>query len=674
VSLSEQADRTAGPEQATEDFDPSRDEVMARLSLSGQRLRALLGPDDQPDTGRAAQATVVRAQAAAAEAAGYRMRLRALARAFALTELDLDLLLAAALPDVDEGAEAVIARLTGDRSRGRPTVGLALRMAGEDPADPSARARLSAGAPLAEGGLLDLLTPDRPFLSRGLRVPDRVVGHLLGDDAPDPAVRALTVVPGRWIWAAGDDASRAAFERGVAALQGGALLGYAREYPGGDAMAMAAAVLSGWGATVLAVSLPGAVRPGVVEQVLREARLRGAALIIGPVEHLTAQPEQFAALLAASWPVVVTGRAGWDPNWSRRVPFVLEADPAPPAGVAAVLAGLLGTEPGGDVDLTEITATLRVDPHRVEQVAQAARLHAAGSGGPLTRDDVRAGIRSQNAAGLERLARRIEPAAGWEHLVLPPRERAALEQFAARIRWRDTVLTAWGMADTSGRGRGVAALFAGSSGTGKTLAAEVVAGSLGLDLYTVDLSSVVDKYVGETEKNLERIFGEAEQVNGVLFFDEADALFGKRSEVKDAHDRYANVETAYLLQRLEAFGGVVVLATNLRANLDDAFTRRLDIILDFPAPDAAHRRLIWERQLRPGLPRGDDLDLDFLAERFELTGGNIRNVTLAGAYLAAREHSPVCMTHLVRGIHRELLNLGRLVRAADFGPYEGVLA
>jgi SpoVK/Ycf46/Vps4 family AAA+-type ATPase len=242
----------------------------------------------------------------------------------------------------------------------------------------------------------------------------------------------------------------------------------------------------------------------------------------------------------------------------------------------------------------------------------------------------------------------------------------------ARARFRDRVLDDWNMRGT-GRGTGIAALFTGPPGTGKTLAAEVLAHDLGFDLYTVDIATVVDKYIGETEKNLERIFSEAEQVNGVLFFDEADALFGKRSDVQGAHDRYANVETAFLLQRMEAFDGLVLLATNLSANLDDAFTRRLDALVDFPRPDAEHRLRIWEHALNPSVPRADDVDVELLANRFELAGGNIRNITLAAAYFAAEHDRPVSMLDLMRGVHREFGKLGRLCLAKDFTPYEEVL-
>ncbi len=225
------------------------------------------------------------------------------------------------------------------------------------------------------------------------------------------------------------------------------------------------------------------------------------------------------------------------------------------------------------------------------------------------------------------------------------------------------------MGTKGARGVGVTALFAGDSGTGKTMSAEVVGHDLGLDVYVIDLSTVVDKYIGETEKNLDRIFTEADRVNGVLLFDEADALFGKRSEVKDARDRYANVEVAYLLQRMERFDGLAVLTTNLRSNVDEAFVRRLDAIIDFPMPEEEHRRRLWAANLAPDLPVSGDIDLDFLAGRFKISGGNIRNVCVTAAYLAAAQDRPVTMADLVRATEREYRKLGRLTVEAEFGEY-----
>ena len=284
-------------------------------------------------------------------------------------------------------------------------------------------------------------------------------------------------------------------------------------------------------------------------------------------------------------------------------------------------------------------------------------------------EHLRSGARAQNGAGLERLARRIHPGVGWEDLVLSKATAEPLRELAGRARRRDRVFDEWGMRPGGGRGRGIAVLFAGDSGTGKTMSAEVVAGDLGLDLYAVNLATVVDKYVGETEKNLERIFGEADGVNAVLLFDEADALFGKRSEVRDANDRYANIEVAYLLQRMETFDGIAILATNLRANVDEAFARRLDMIVDFPTPDVELRRALWDRCLAAGVPRGSDLDLDFCARSFELSGGNIRSVAITAAYLAADSGRPVAMLDLVRAVHQEYRKLGRLIVPGEFGPY-----
>ncbi|MEU9384207.1 ATP-binding protein, partial [Streptomyces sp. NPDC048279] len=285
---------------------------------------------------------------------------------------------------------------------------------------------------------------------------------------------------------------------------------------------------------------------------------------------------------------------------------------------------------------------------------------AAFDGTPLAAGHLRLAARQQSASGLEQHARRIRPAVDWRDLVLPERPITELRELALRARHRDRVLGDWRLSAGGGRGRGVLGLFAGDSGTGKTLSAEVVAAELGLDLYVVQLSSVVDKYVGETEKNLERIFTEADRTDAVLLFDEADAVFGKRSEVKDAHDRYANLESAYLLQRLEAFDGIALLTTNLRANIDEAFTRRLDLVIDFPFPEEEQRLALWRHGL-VHVPSDPDIDLTPLARDFELAGGAIRSAVVTAAYLAAGSGEPVSAANLLEGARREYRKAGRLV-------------
>ncbi|MFI8088181.1 ATP-binding protein [Streptomyces sp. NPDC086080] len=345
-------------------------------------------------------------------------------------------------------------------------------------------------------------------------------------------------------------------------------------------------------------------------------------------------------------------------------------DVGPFAGASAGTAEGLDRVPVGDVEaLARAVAAHRLDAGQVRQAADAAVRTAALDGRPVGTDDLRVAVRAQNGAGLDRLARRVEPGVGWDDLVLPPTTHRRLRELALRARHREQVLGQWGMRPGGGRGRGVIALFAGESGTGKTMSAEVVAADLGMDLYVVDLSTVVDKYIGETEKNLERIFTEASAVNAVLLFDEADAIFGRRSEVKDAHDRHANIESAYLLQRMESFDGIAVLTTNLRANLDEAFTRRLDVVADFPMPDTGRRLALWDRCLGDRLPRADDLDLAFCADRFELAGGSIRACAVTAAYLAAESGKPLTMRQTVTAVAQEYRKLGRLVLESEFGPY-----
>jgi SpoVK/Ycf46/Vps4 family AAA+-type ATPase len=238
---------------------------------------------------------------------------------------------------------------------------------------------------------------------------------------------------------------------------------------------------------------------------------------------------------------------------------------------------------------------------------------------------------------------------------------AQLQEMVNTVRNRPTVYGKWGFDRKVALGKGLSALFAGESGTGKTMAADIIAGELGQDLYKIDLSMLVSKYIGETEKNLNRVFSEAETSNAILFFDEADAIFGKRSEVKDSHDRYANIEISYLLQRMETYDGVVILASNLRGNLDEAFTRRLHYIVEFPFPEAADREIIWKVNFPPETPVSADVDFRLLARRFRITGGNIRNIIMASAFLAAEMDESIGMPQLLHAARREFQKIGRLI-------------
>ncbi|MGW0502178.1 ATP-binding protein [Micromonospora sp. NPDC003241] len=613
---------------------------------------------------------------------GHEPRLLRLARRFGLSALDVDFLLVALLPDVEARYEKLYGYLNDDVSRRRATIGLALELCGLPASAVAGRSRFAASAPLVGGGLLLVEQPDQPYLSRSLRVPDRVAGYLLGDDTVDARLTELA-------WPVGDDTAPppdTAYRLG-AAVRAGVRRAYLREQPGAvaDDLGVAALLSAGW--AVLRLDLDAlAAEPApadVLAVVVREARLRGAGLVAGPVQALDpigvpAHARLLRRVTDQPVPVLLTGTVEWDPHWSRQAPLLVTATPLDEQGRARLWrtagAARASDRPEGwtdGVDPARELAAYLLGPDQIRRAAQAADQLALFAGADrVDANHLRAGVRGQNAGGLARLSRRIEPGVGWADLVLPDQVHDQLRELALRVRYRDRVLGRWRMRPGGGRGRGVLALFAGDSGTGKTMSAEVVAADLGLDLYVVDLSTVVDKYVGQTEKNLERIFTEAAGVNGLLLFDEADAIFGKRSEVKDARDRYANLESAYLLQRMESFDGVAVLTTNLRANLDEAFTRRLDLIVDFAMPDVAQRRALWDRCLGTELPRDPDLDLDFCARSFELAGGSIRACVVTAAYLAAQAGRPVRMADLVGAVQREYRKLGRLLLESEFGVHQ----
>jgi len=271
--------------------------------------------------------------------------------------------------------------------------------------------------------------------------------------------------------------------------------------------------------------------------------------------------------------------------------------------------------------------------------------------------------RDQSRGQLDDLAQRIETTAGWEDLVLPGTEADILREIVANVRQRTKLYDHWGFAGKSNRGLGVSALFAGTSGTGKTLAGEILARELELDLFRIDLSQVVSKYIGETEKNLRRVFDAAEAAGAVLLFDEADALFGKRTEVKDSHDRYANLEVSYLLQRMECYRGLAILTTNLPQAIDPAFKRRLRFIVQFPFPDVAERAEIWRRVFPKATPT-EGLEIDQLAQ-LNVPGGNIRNIALGAAFLAADADSAVTMAHVRRAARAEYAKIGRTMTGAE---------
>lgn len=324
-----------------------------------------------------------------------------------------------------------------------------------------------------------------------------------------------------------------------------------------------------------------------------------------------------------------------------------------------------------DGEIEDLVQQFAFGPTAIVRTITAAQdlacLRLADDGAHITAGDLWQACREQVGWRLDELAQRIIPCHTWEDIILPDDVYHQLQEIAAQVANRPQVYEAWGFGAKLNRGRGISALFAGPSGTGKTLAAEILANHLNLDLYRIDLSGVVSKYIGETEKNLRKVFDTAEQSGAILFFDEADALFGKRSEVKDSHDRYANIEINYLLQRMEEYRGLAILATNRKSHLDQAFMRRLRFLVDFPFPDAAYRARIWQ-QVFPAQAAVDELDYGWLA-RLEISGGNIKNIALNAAFLAIQSGGAIRMAHVLQAARREYAKIDKLLLESEFGPY-----
>ncbi|HEX4829622.1 MAG TPA: ATP-binding protein [Trebonia sp.] len=565
----------------------------------------------------------------AATSPGVDLRLPRLRDAFGLSPAELDAVLLALAPEADRRYERLFGYLHDDLGQRQPGVDLILDLVtGGAPGKLALRAMFAPSAPLARHGLLivgrDPAAPAGSLLGSGVRLAPRVARFLLEPgDEPDELLRGLAeLIPAAATAAGGSPGSGAgagAAQRTAArdgAARDGAAAGRpafaeaaeaddARELALGRAAAAGRPLLHAWGERI-GTPPPGDFA-GLLTAVDREARLAGACLWWSGADALAeaAQAGELARVARE-----LGDRA-------------LVSGPARPAAFAGL-------------ELVEVTAP----PGR---------------------------RRERSRARLGALARLVPPRHGWDDLVLHPDRGQQLREIADRVRCRATVHDEWGFGAAVASGRGLNVLFAGPSGTGKTMAATVLASSLGLDLFAVDVSALVSKYIGETEKHLAQVFDAAAAGEGVLFFDEADAIFGKRTAVRDAHDRYANVQTSYLLQRLEDHEGLVVLATNLRKNMDEAFVRRLHAVVDFPVPTPEQRRLIWARLWPAAAPLDPGLDLDRLAAEVDLPGGHLRNIAVSAAFGAAADGGVITAAHLDHAIRREYQHLGKITPPARRG-------
>ncbi len=605
---------------------------------------------------------------------GRSFRLSHLIHTFSLSQQEVEAFLLIAAPEIDPRYAQIYAYLHDDVTQKRPSVSLLLNLLTDDFQEKLALRRLFGGnGRLLSTGLIELdgEREGHSLLRQTVRPTPHVLEFLLDDDLLDQNLgSAVQLLPLNQI-----DAPRRVAPALLAKLSQLSqstpppLFAFSGSY--GTGRLEAAQHLAAQAERPLlkvdcALLTSGRLAlPDAFRALLRDGRLLGAVLFLEQWDTLLLdnQPpgQIFNDLLAYPHIVILASTVSWQPA-SRQSPRPLFAIsfPAPDFnGRLAIWRRQMADR--DDLDVTAVANHFRFTPGQIEDAAATARDLALWRGGPLSTDDLFAASRAHSNQNLTRLATKIQPRYTWEDIVLPADTFTQLREMVNTVKNRPTVYDNWGFDQKLALGKGLSALFAGESGTGKTMSADIMAGELGLDLYKVDLSTVVSKYIGETEKNLDRIFTEAATSNAILFFDEADAIFGKRSEVKDSHDRYANIEISYLLQRMEMYDGVVILATNLRANLDDAFTRRLHFVVEFPFPEASDRERIWQVNFPKETPLLPDVDFKVLAERFRIPGGNIRNIILAAAFLAAEDGQAVGMTHLLRGAQREYQKLGRLI-------------
>ena len=638
-----------------------------------------------------------RRKAAAAER-GIPLRLEQLRDLFNLTPFDTDVLLVCLAPELELRYERLFAYLQDDVTRRRPSVDLILNLLCATPDERVvARKRFAPHDPLPRHRLVTLFgepsQPHPPLLAHYVKIDPRVLGFLLEQDALDIRLRDFGCL------------TRPTAQLDTLLLppnvksQLDLLIRHPSDSPAGqrtillqgddgtDKAEIAQAICAAWGCLLLTVHLPRALNQAgdfleTARLAVREAYLSGATLywrgydaLFEDDPTLSLHREMFHAALF-KYPVSsilpVEDRDRQPDRALLHAPNLVRISlPRPdyPLRRAMWCRFLNGSTPTPETDLSAVAGRFRLTSSQICDAAAGAH-HLAAQRPPgqqvITTGDLFAAARARSGGQLVRLAKKIEPGHTWTDLVLPDDQVAQLCEMCDQIRYRHIVMDEWGFDRKLSLGKGLNALFAGPSGTGKTMTAEVVAGDLGLDLYKIDLSTVVSKYVGETEKNLERIFQAARNSNAILFFDEADALFGKRSEVRDAHDRYANVEISYLLQKMEEYDGLVILTTNLNKTMDEAFVRRMHFTVEFPYPEEGDRHRLWQTLFPAEAPRAPEVDLNLLAERYRLTGGNIRNVILGAAFLAARDGGVIGMEHLLWATRREFQKLGRLADEREF--------
>jgi AAA+ superfamily predicted ATPase len=617
---------------------------------------------------------------------GKELRLHTLSELFHLQPFEVDLLLICLAPELDLRYEKLYSYLQNDVTKKRPTIDLVIKLLCFSLQEMlRAREHFSQTAPLIKNCLLYLAGDEQtPLLSKSIKVDERIVSYLLGADGIDQRIRNFSsIIKAKRsfsdIIAENNKNILAELMRQHSSLKSPLMFFFHGPYGTGKKMA-AEVICKELGMPLLVVGSKALMKNEfeTLDIVAREALLQDSSLYIEGFDALLKQENSGINMTGAlqeldnfpNW-VFLSGEQPWESaGILKNHGFISIAFSMPPLALRKRLwFSFLNGNISQDV-VDAIASKFKFSGGQIRDAIFAARSIAMAKGcAKFSMEDLYEGCKAQSNKNLIAFARKIELHYKWDDIVLPKDVKEQLKEVSGYIQYKGTVYSDWGFDKRLSLGKGLNVLFSGPSGTGKTMATEIIAGEAGLDLYKIDLSVVVSKYIGETEKNLSKIFKEAETSNAILFFDEADALFGKRSEVKDAHDRYANIEIGYLLQRMEEYEGVVILATNLSKNIDDAFSRRMQFVIEFPFPDEVQRKLIWTGIFPEEAPLNEDIDYDFLSKKLKLAGGNIKNIALAAAFLAAEESCEIGMRHIMHASKREFQKMGKTFLKTDFEPY-----
>ncbi|OMF86689.1 AAA family ATPase [Paenibacillus sp. FSL R7-0333] len=635
-----------------------------------------------------------------------RLMLPEVASALNLSGLEVSILVACLAPELDGKYGRIYAYLQNDMSDKRPSVGWVLDVfAGAEEERQAARLLFDANAPL-----MKLLLERRgeygdsriPLIARPLKLEDWAVNLLLGyevlDERLTKAAKLSTVpLPQQSRFPAELEQKLLRFAKHYSSSGAGSS-GSSRSllYVSGPDEAVKLGgireVCGTLGLSVLVADLEKLLRPEadfseMLRLLGRHALLMKTALCFTGFDSLVTEDDRYSLqirllmeMLADSAPLTfILGEAQWGISFTGIPLNFMQIDlPFPDAAARKAAWTAFGQKYklSPQMELDEVSGSFRFTSSQIRAALNGGENIAVWNGSRergISTKDLYQACYFQSSRRIQALASKVQAMYTWDMLVLPEEQLNQLKEICRQVKYRALVYGEWGFAGRLSLGRGLNILFSGPPGSGKTMAAEVIATELSLEIYKIDVSQIVSKYIGETEKNLSRIFDEAETSNAILFFDEADALFGKRSEVKDAHDRYANVEISYLLQKMEEYTGIVILATNLNQNLDDAFARRLHFKLEFPFPEEQQRGRIWQGMFPAGAPLDAGLDYDFMAEKFILAGGNIKNIALNAAFYAAHEGCSIGMKQIMLAAKREYLKLGRTFLQSDYAPYHTLI-